>query len=94
MAERGGLVATILPGAADPEDEARDWYRSRLAPLSAFAIRETARAVRERSPLTAALGAPLAASERDYLERILPSHDGNEGIDAFLARRAPQWRDA
>jgi cyclohexa-1,5-dienecarbonyl-CoA hydratase len=93
-AERCGFAAALLPGEADAEDEARAWYRSRLAPLSAFAIRETTRAVRERSPLTAALGAPLEASERDYLERILPSHDGNEGIEAFLARRAPQWRDA
>lgn len=92
-AERCGF-ATILPGEADIEEETRAWYRARLAPLSAFAIRETTRAVRERSPLRAALGEPLEASERDYVERILPSHDGNEGIEAFLARRPPQWRDA
>lgn len=92
-AERCGF-ATVLPGGTEPEEAVRAWYRARLEPLSAFAIRETARAVRERSPLRAALGAPLEASERDYIERILPSHDGNEGIEAFLARRSPQWRDS
>jgi cyclohexa-1,5-dienecarbonyl-CoA hydratase len=93
-AERAGLVAGVLPGVTGADDELRAWYRARLAPLSAFAIREATRAVRERSALRAALGAPLDASERDYLERLLPSHDGNEGIEAFLARRPPEWRDA
>ena len=93
-AERAGFVAAMLPGEAALEDELRAWYRAGLEPLSAFAIREATRAVRRHSPLLAALGTPLDESERDYLERLLPSHDGNEGIDAFLARRAPRWTDA
>ena len=92
-AERSGLVAAVLPGERDAEAELRVWYRARLEPLSAWAIREATRAVRARSPLLAALGAPLDESERAYLERVLPSHDGNEGIEAFLARRPPRWRD-
>ena len=92
-AERAGLVAAVLPEGPDPEEALREWYRTRLEPLSAFAIREATRAVRAHSPLLAALGTPLDDSERAYLERVLPSHDGNEGIDAFLARRPPRWRD-
>ncbi len=93
-AERAGFVSAVLPGGSDPEDSLRAWYRARLEPLSAFAIREATRAVRRHSPLAAALGSPLDESERDYLARLLPSHDGNEGIEAFLARRPPAWRDA
>ena len=92
-AERAGLVGAILAGA-DAEEAVRVWFRARLAPLSAFAIREATRAVRRHSPLLASLGAPLDETERDYLARLLPSHDGNEGIEAFIARRAPEWRDA
>ena len=93
-AERAGLVAVTFPPGADAEQAARDWYRARLEPLSAFAIREATRAVRGHSPLIAALGDPLEETERAYLERLLPSHDANEGIEAFIARRAPSWRDA
>jgi hypothetical protein len=25
---------------------------------------------------------------------VVPSHDGNEGLEAFLAKRRPEWRDA
>lgn len=94
LAERVGFVAAVLPGEADAEAETRAWYRARLEPLSAFAIREATRAVRAHSPLMAALGAPLDESERDYLARLLPSHDGNEGVEAFMSKRAPQWSDA
>jgi cyclohexa-1,5-dienecarbonyl-CoA hydratase len=87
-----GLVAALLPGA-DPRAEALDWYRERLAPLSALALRVATRAVREGSGMTAALGEPLDRVERAYLERLLPSHDANEGIEAFLAKRAPEWLD-
>jgi hypothetical protein len=50
--------------------------------------------VREASGLIAALGAPLAALERRYVDVLLPSHDANEGIEAFLAKRPPRWEDA
>ncbi len=89
-----GAVEAIIPAADDPRTFVLDWYRETLAPLSAFALREATRAVREASGLVAALGAPLDALERNYVARLLPSHDANEGIDAFLAKRAPRWEDA
>jgi len=89
-----GFASAILPGESDPESEALAWYRQRLAPLSAFSLRATTRAAREGSGLLAALGEPLDRTERAYLEHLLPSHDGNEGIEAFLARRPPAWQDA
>jgi len=91
-AAHAGLVAAVLDG--DAEAGLRAWYAERLGSLSAFALREATRAVRRHSPLTAALGAPLDDAEREYLARLLPAHDPNEGIRAFLERRTPQWRDA
>jgi cyclohexa-1,5-dienecarbonyl-CoA hydratase len=89
-----GLVVSVLAGYADPEQGLMSWYRRCLAPLSAYALRQAVRASRAGSALEAALGAPLDQAERLYLDRVMGSHDGNEGIEAFLARRAPEWRHA
>jgi cyclohexa-1,5-dienecarbonyl-CoA hydratase len=91
--ERVGFSVT-LDAALDPEEALLAWYRTHLAPLSAFALRQAVHAARERSALLVALGGPLHAAERQYLQEVLSSHDGNEGIESFLARRPPAWRDA
>jgi len=93
-AERAGLLAGTVPAGADPESFVLDWYRRTLAPLSAFTLREATRSAREASGLLDALEGPLEAAERRYVDRLLPSHDGNEGIEAFIEKRAPQWVDA
>ncbi len=92
-ARQAGLVAAVVDGA-DPEAAFLEWYRQRLAPLSAFALRQATAAFRARSGLLKALNEDLPAIERQYLEEVVASHDGNEGIDAFIARRAARWEDA
>lgn len=69
------------------------WYRKNLAPLSAVAVRNTAHVYRQASGFMAALGAPLDLAEKMYLERVLTSHDGNEGIRAFMEKRPARWED-
>ncbi len=90
-AERAGFVTAVFDGEADEEMLA--WYRAHLLPLSALALREAVHAARARSALTAALGDALDFAERQYVDRVVASADGNEGIEAFLARRPPAWRD-
>jgi cyclohexa-1,5-dienecarbonyl-CoA hydratase len=89
-----GFVADVLPADAEPEAWLLAWFAENLAPLSSFSLREATLAAREGSGLFASLGAPLDAAEARYKERLLPSHDGNEGIEAFLAKRAPIWTGA
>jgi cyclohexa-1,5-dienecarbonyl-CoA hydratase len=91
-AERAGF-ATRLDGS-DPEAALLAWYRATLAPLSAFALRQAVAASRRRSALLRALQDDLPAIETQYLTDVVPSRDGNECIEAFLARRAPRWEDA
>lgn len=91
--ERCGL-GVLLDGGADPEAALLEWYHSRLAPLSAFALRQAVAAARRGSGVVDALRETLPAIESQYLAEVAPSHDGNEGIEAFLARRAPAWEDA
>jgi len=90
-----GMVTAVLPRAEgkDPLDAVLDWYRQKLRPLSAFAIRQATLAGREDSPLMKALGTPLSIAEKRYLWTLMPSHDANEGIAAFMERRKPVWKD-
>lgn len=93
-AHAASFVAHVVPEGDDPERWLLDWFAKSLAPLSAFSLREATWAAREGSGVLARLGAPLDAVEARYVERLLPSHDGNEGIAAFLAKRPPRWVDA
>jgi cyclohexa-1,5-dienecarbonyl-CoA hydratase len=71
-----------------------EWYRKHLRPLSAFAIRQNVRVARIGSGMLAALQEPLDRIERQYVEEVLASNDGNEGITAFIERRKPVWKDS
>jgi len=95
-AKRLGIVTEVFDGGPDgddPEEALLAWYRKKLAPLSAFSLRQAVRALRQTSGMLDRFGRRLAAIEDQYLENLLPSHDGNEGIEAFLEKRAPVWED-
>ncbi len=93
-ADRLGLLAALIPAEDDPSEALSAWYRKRLEPLSAFALRQASAAARRASGFLDSLDRALAAAEELYLEQLLPSHDGNEGIEAFLEKRRPVWQDA
>ncbi len=81
-----GLVHTV---AADPEAAALAYFREHLAPKSAAALACAVAAV--RGPYIAEVRRRLADAERLYLDRLMRTRDANEGLAAFLAKRAPQW---
>jgi len=91
---RCGLVTKVLQDGGPPEREFLLWYRKHLRPLSAFALRQATLAVRSGSTLLESLERPLDRVERQYVQEIVASHDGNEGIAAFLERRDPVWRNS
>lgn len=92
-AERLGFLTALFDGD-DAGERLLEWYRRTLRPLSAYALRQSTRAAREASGLLADLDRALEAAERLYVDAVVPSHDGNEGLEAFLAKRPPEWRDA
>ncbi len=93
QADRLGLLAGLFTAEQDPAEGLLAWYRKRLEPLSAFALRQATAAVRRASGMLDDLDRALGAAEQLYLEKLLPSHDGNEGIEAFLERRQPVWKN-
>lgn len=84
-----GLVHTV---ADDPEAAALAYFDSHLASKSAAALACALAAA--RGPLIRNLRSRLAELETLYLDRLMKTHDANEGLAAFLARRSPSWKHA
>ena len=82
---RRGLVNRV---ADDAEAEARD-LADALAAKSRTALAATVRAL--RAGLDGTLDEALARNERLYLDAVLPTADADEGVRAFLEKRAPVW---
>jgi len=73
-------------------DDGTDWYRTHLEKHSAYALRQAVAAT--RMAMLDTVPRRIAELERLYLERVVRSRDGNEGIEAFLSKRAPKWVNA
>jgi len=87
--ERAFALGLVQQLADDPEAAALAYFDEHLAPHSAAALACAVEAV--RAPRLHELRVRLAAVERLYLERLMATHDANEGLAAFLAKRAPAW---
>jgi cyclohexa-1,5-dienecarbonyl-CoA hydratase len=87
---QAGLIHILVP-EADLSARIDDWFAERLAPRSAVALRYAAAAA--RAGLLAHVRATLPGLERLYLQELMRTHDAIEGIEAFLAKRAPHWID-
>ena len=81
-----GLVHAL---ADDPEGAALAYFDEHLGPRSAAALACAVAAV--RAPRVRELRQRLAEVESLYLERLMKTHDANEGLAAFIARRTPAW---
>jgi cyclohexa-1,5-dienecarbonyl-CoA hydratase len=88
---RLGIVNAI---AADGDLDAviDTFVDEHFVPRSALSLRLATKAIRQgrRSEVERRLD----EAERLYVEELLPTHDGVEGIEAFLEKRPPVWRNA
>jgi len=78
--------------ADDPADAALAWIRQHLLPRSASSLRLAVRAA--RAGWAERFLAALAETERLYLEELMATGDAVEGLQSFLEKRAPVWRNA
>jgi cyclohexa-1,5-dienecarbonyl-CoA hydratase len=88
-AERLGLVNKVVP----PEElqAATDELVGKLSGLSAAVLRLTKRAVKIGS--VGRFDEGLAAVEELYLGSLMATEDAQEGLAAFMEKRAPVWKD-
>ena len=90
-AHRLGMVHKLY--AADSLKRGVDeWFAVSLGQYSASSIRHATAA--SRAEMLPGLDEALSARSGDYVEKLVPTHDAEEGIAAFMQRRRPQWRDA
>jgi cyclohexa-1,5-dienecarbonyl-CoA hydratase len=87
---RDGLIERIAPDASLAAS-VDDWFDVTLGRWSAEALRHAVHAVRVQA--VDAATAWLPEVERIYLQELMSSSDAREGIQAFLEKRAPVWRD-
>jgi len=85
-----GLIDQIAP-KQQLEETLNDWLERDFLPRSANGLRCASMAVRQLR--TTALASSLVHHENLYLDTLMASPDGSEGIRAFLERRAPVWQE-
>ncbi len=85
---RIGLVDEI---ADDPEEAALSYARTQYGPRSASSLRMATRAIRSAWELR--FFEDLDKVERLYLDELMKTHDAVEGIEGFLAKRKPEWKN-
>jgi len=75
--------------AADPAAAAAAYFEQHLAGKSAASLALAVRAARE--PFSELARARLDDVEALYLDKLMATRDAKEGLQAFIAKRAPRW---
>lgn len=88
-AERLGMVNRVVPVEGFEEELSR--FVDKLAALSGVVLRLTKRAILQG--LTLGFEEALALSEELYLKRLMKTEDAAEGLQAFMEKREPVWKD-
>jgi cyclohexa-1,5-dienecarbonyl-CoA hydratase len=85
-----GLLELVTPRQV-LDTRVDEWFARHLAPRSAAALRHAASAA--RLDLSTRVAQTLPVLERLYLDDLMRTADAVEGIDAFMNRRPPSWKD-
>lgn len=86
-----GLLSMVAPSASLPE-AAGAWFDTHLSPHSSVALSHAVAAA--RLTLRAQAEPALDRAERDYLSGLLRTHDAVEGVQAWIDKRAPNWKNS
>ena len=86
-----GLLSMVASQARLLE-AAASWFDAQIAPHSAIALSHAVTA--SRLTLRAQAEPALDRAERDYLGGLLKTADAVEGVQAWLEKRTPNWRNS
>jgi cyclohexa-1,5-dienecarbonyl-CoA hydratase len=87
----GIVCRTVGKGGLD--DGIDEYVKEHFLPRSASSLRIATKALRGGTR-GVAFSQRMDELERLYIDELLPTHDGVEGIQAFLDKRPPQWTNA
>jgi len=88
-AQRIGLINKVFPAASFGEMTGE--FIGKLTSLSGSTLRLTKRAV--DCGLNKSLAEGIRAVEQLYLKELMPTEDAREGLNAFLEKRKPDWKN-
>ncbi len=84
-------LARISEEGQDAWEAADKWIAQHILPKSASSLRIANKAVRMN--FFRRVLEDLPRMEGLYLKELMESHDANEGINAFIAKRKPEWKN-
>jgi len=87
---QAAAIGIAHEAAADPEHAALAYFEEYLKPKSASSLRYAVKAA--RLDYVARVREKIRTVERLYLDELMVTHDAAAGLEAFIAKRAPQWQ--
>jgi cyclohexa-1,5-dienecarbonyl-CoA hydratase len=90
-AKQAGIVNLVV-AAGDLDGATSTYVDTHFVPRSALSLRKATQAIRE--PMRADFEQRFDYAERLYLNDLINTHDGVEGIQAFIEKRPPEWKNA
>ena len=88
--QKAAAMGIASEAAADPEHAALAYFEDHLATKSASSLRYAVKAA--RIDYVARVRDKLRTVEQLYLKELMTTHDAVAGLEAFTAKRSPQWQ--
>ncbi|MFQ5824148.1 MAG: enoyl-CoA hydratase-related protein [bacterium] len=88
VAKQLGLVYSV---SADPQNELNEFISKHILPKSTVALQFAAKS--SRYEMHQAFLRSIEAVEKMYVQDLMATEDANEGIQAFMEKRRPVWKN-
>jgi cyclohexa-1,5-dienecarbonyl-CoA hydratase len=86
-----GLINEVFENKDEMEKGSDEWITNNILNKSASSLRHTVNA--SRTTFNHLLRKMLPAVEEMYLKELMETDDANEGINSFLEKRKPTWKN-
>jgi cyclohexa-1,5-dienecarbonyl-CoA hydratase len=83
-------IGIAQAAVADPEHAALAYFKEHLEPKSASSLRYAVKAA--RLDYNFRVKEKIRTVERLYLDELMVTHDAVAGLEAFIAKKVPQWQ--
>jgi len=83
-------IGIAYEAVADPEQAALAYFEEHLRPKSASSLRHAVKAA--RLDYVVRVKDKIRTVEKLYLDELMATHDAVAGLEAFIAKKAPQWQ--
>jgi cyclohexa-1,5-dienecarbonyl-CoA hydratase len=87
-----GLINEIYEDKAVMDAATDEWIRKNILGKSASSLRFATRAA--RASFDFFMQKHLPSFSEMYLKEMMETHDANEGINAFIEKRKPEWKNS